>query len=68
MEPRNLWDCGQAQSQSYNFLAGNELNLLNGLKQTHGAMLIDANDSNPEWHKREAGSGLGICCGISIVD
>lgn len=54
MEPRNLLHYGQAQHQSYNFLAGNELNLLNGLKQTPGTMLLEANDSNREWHKCEA--------------
>lgn len=67
MGPRILHN-GQAQQKSYNFLVGNELNLLNGLKLTHDTILLDANDSNQEWHKCGADSRLGIRCGTSILD
>lgn len=53
---------------SYNFLVGNELNLLNGLKLTHDTILLDANDSNHGWHKCGADSRLGIRCGTNILD
>lgn len=68
MEPRNLLHYGQAQRQSYDCLAGNEPNLLNGLKQTPGTMLLEANDSNRAWRECEADSGLGICCATSIIN
>ena len=65
IELRSSLHCGQTQNQSYSFLTGNELSLLHGLKQTHHMMLLDANDSNCEWHTCEAdsrGQNSFFCC------